>query len=133
MADSIEDLIAQAKAKYQNKPPSTVNPAPSSSDADEDAEIADLLAALQEIRQEGTTHLPEPTPSKTSLQLPLERTTEQTRQQTYEQQQQAERERKAMAWLRSLTPADEDYAWFESFAAKYASRVEAAIDFLGLR
>lgn len=38
----------------------------------------------------------------------------------------------AQTWLRALDANTSEAAWFEEFATKYNSRVEAAIDFLGL-
>jgi hypothetical protein len=38
----------------------------------------------------------------------------------------------AQTWLRTLDANTSEAAWFEEFATKYDSRVEAAIDFLGL-
>lgn len=47
-------------------------------------------------------------------------------------QQQEAIVRRAQAWLNALDPQDGNALFFERFAEKYPSRLEAAIDFLGL-
>jgi NAD-dependent DNA ligase len=121
MTDSFEELIAEARAKYLNNPHllQTGSPSPSAKDG-EDGAIDSLWAELQEIRQEmieeNTTGLPT-----------------QERQQTPEQQRQIERVEQAQKWLRSLDSQTDESAWLEEFATKYESRIEAAIDYLGLK
>jgi hypothetical protein len=119
MADSFEDLIAQAKAKYLNNPQLSSPPSPPIK-ADEEGAVDSLLAELQEIRQEMIAE------SSTGLSM-------QERQQTPEQQRQIERIKEAEKWLRSIDSHTGESAWFEEFATKYESRIEAAIDYLGLR
>lgn len=58
---------------------------------------------------------------------------EQNRQAHLNRQKQAAIVRQAEAWLKDLNHQSSEAAWFEEFAAKYASRVEAAIDYLGLQ
>lgn len=61
-------------------------------------------------------------------------------QQQAEQIRHEQRQRKkrtqaiqhAEAWLKALDPRSGEAAWFEEFASKYESRVDAAIDYLGL-
>jgi hypothetical protein len=57
---------------------------------------------------------------------------EQERQATLKRQRQGAIKQRAQAWLEKLDPASGEAAWFEEFAAKYDSRVAAAIDYLGL-
>lgn len=58
---------------------------------------------------------------------------EQQRQATLKRRKQAAMARQAEEWLNKLNHQSSEAAWFEEFAAKYSSRVEAAIDYLGLR
>jgi hypothetical protein len=58
---------------------------------------------------------------------------EQQRQANLKRQKQAAIVRQAEAWLKQLNHQSSEAAWFEEFAAKYTSRVEAAIDYLGLQ
>jgi hypothetical protein len=119
MADSFEDLIAEAKAKYLNNPQLSTTVAPSAKEGEERA-IDSLLTELQEIRQE-------------MIEENLTGLPTQERQQASEQQRQRERLRQAEAWLRSIDLQTGESAWFEEFATKYESRVDAAMDYLGLR
>jgi hypothetical protein len=57
---------------------------------------------------------------------------EQQRLQQEQQQQRAALVRRAQAWLKSLDPHGGEGVWFEQFSAKYESRLEAAIDYLGV-
>lgn len=54
------------------------------------------------------------------------------RQASQQRQRRAKVVRQAQAWLDSLDHNTSEAAWFEEFATKYSSRVEAAVDFLGL-
>lgn len=64
--------------------------------------------------------------------------TQQQRQEEQQQQVMLKRQRqvaivkKAEAWLKTLDAKSSEAAWFEEFASKYASRIEAAVDYLGL-
>ena len=57
---------------------------------------------------------------------------EQRRKEQARQQQRAALVKQAEDWLKTLDPRAGEGAWFEEFAAKYTSRIEAAIDYLGL-
>jgi hypothetical protein len=56
----------------------------------------------------------------------------QEQEATFKRQQRAANMRQAEAWLKALHSQSSEAAWFEEFAAKYASRIEAAMDYLGL-
>ncbi len=58
---------------------------------------------------------------------------EQERQETLKRQRQGAINRQAQNWLNALDPASGEAAWFDEFAAKYNSRLAAAIDYLGLQ
>lgn len=47
-----------------------------------------------------------------------------------EQQKAKEKNRRAIAWLKTLDPMSSEGLWFEEFAAKYPSKVAAAVDYL---
>ncbi|MFM7425867.1 MAG: salt stress protein, Slr1339 family [Elainella sp.] len=90
------------------------------------AESADqMLADLKAIYQEQD--------QAEALRQQAALRTEQERQATLKRQQQGAIKRQAQDWLENLDTASGEAAWFEEFAAKYASRMEAAIDYLGLR
>lgn len=64
---------------------------------------------------------------------------EQCRQEALRRQQAEQRRQRSIAvmqqaeeWLKRLDPYSGEASWFEEFAAKYESRLEAAIDYLGL-
>jgi len=55
---------------------------------------------------------------------------EQQRQAQAQQARRAALTRTAQDWLRSLDPLSTEGLWFNQFAEQYASRLEAAIDYL---
>lgn len=57
---------------------------------------------------------------------------EQRRQAELKRQKQKAALQQAEEWLKRLDPRSGEAAWFEEFAAKYDSKLEAAIDYLGL-
>ena len=57
---------------------------------------------------------------------------EQRRQAELKRQKQKAVLEQAEEWLKRLDPRSGEAAWFEEFAAKYESKLEAAIDYLGL-
>ncbi|HEY9658279.1 MAG TPA: hypothetical protein V6C65_07495, partial [Allocoleopsis sp.] len=57
---------------------------------------------------------------------------EQQRREKRKRQQRIAAIKPAEDWLKKLDPRSGEAVWFEEFAAKYQSRVEAAIDYLGL-
>ncbi|NJO40457.1 MAG: DUF1682 domain-containing protein [Cyanobacteria bacterium CRU_2_1] len=57
---------------------------------------------------------------------------EQRRQEELKRQRRAALEKHAEEWLKKLDPRSGEAAWFEEFATKYPSRLEAAIDYLGV-
>lgn len=84
----------------------------------------DLLTEIKAIYQEYDR--------AEDLRTQQQRQEEQRRQAMLERQRQAVIVKKAEAWLKTLDAKSSEAAWFEEFASKYASRVEAAIDYLGL-
>lgn len=57
---------------------------------------------------------------------------EQLRQAELKRQKQIAAAKQAEEWLKRLNPRSGEAAWFEEFATKYESKLEAAIDYLGL-
>jgi len=57
---------------------------------------------------------------------------EQRRQAELQRQKRRAALQQAEEWLKRLDPRSGEAIWFEEFAAKYESRLEAAIDYLGL-
>lgn len=57
---------------------------------------------------------------------------EQLRQEQLKQKKRTQAIKQAEAWLKTLDPRSGEAVWFEEFASKYESRVDAAIDYLGL-
>lgn len=102
--------------------PSLAGPSPEPFKAESaDRMLADLKALYQEQDQ-----------AEAARQQEMIRA-EQERQATVQRQRQGTINRQAQDWLKNLDRASGEAAWFEEFAAKYTSRLEAAIDYLGLR
>lgn len=55
---------------------------------------------------------------------------EQLRQERIKQQQRQALTKEAQEWLKKLNPHSEEGLWFEEFAYDYPSKLEAAIDYL---
>lgn len=67
-----------------------------------------------------------------ALEQQKQRAAAKHRQEQAQQQQRAALKQQAEEWLKNLDPRGGEGAWFEEFAAKYSSRIDAAIDYLGL-
>jgi hypothetical protein len=126
LAELNGDTVAKANAKPASAQPSSsnnptsanrANPLnsckPVSQAASANAETENLLADLKAIYAEQDR-------------------AEQQRRATFKRQKQAANIRQAEAWLKTLDTQSTEAAWFEEFAAKYTSKVEAAMDYLGL-
>lgn len=152
--ESIDDLLAQLKAEYQekdfgsnqkkqppvqeeevNSPPPVssayqAQPAQShfSTSADESL-LAQVRAEFEE--QERTEKLKRQQKLKEE-QIQQE---QQLREKQLQQEQRRQRKREALAqeaaeWLKNLSPRSEEGRWFEEFSYSYPSKLEAAIDYL---
>ena len=152
--ESIDDLLAQLKAEYQEKelgiqpkqqpllqeeelssasPISSTSQSPSSqnnflSSADETL-LAEVRAEFEE--KERTEKL-----QKQQQQQEEQRIKEQQQREEQlraEQRRQRKREalkQEATEWLKNLNPRSEEGRWFEEFSYSYPSKLEAAIDYL---
>lgn len=102
-----------------------VNPATTPAQVAQDPSTDRLLADIQAVYAEQ---------DQTEVEQQQQRLrAEQQRQAAIKRQKRAAMVRQAENWLKTLNHQSSEAAWFEEFAAKYASRVEAAIDYLGLR
>jgi len=120
--DSIEQLLAQVKAQYGGATPPPASPAPPTRSRSPQDPIESLLAevkgqyetqdaAVQEVQRQ---------------QLAAE----QQRQAQLQQARRAAVSRTAETWLKNLDPLSTEGLWFNQFAEKYTSKLEAAIDYL---
>lgn len=152
--ESIDDLLAQVKAEYQEKdlglqpkktplfdeeefkPPLPVapiyqtQPSPQNwiSPAEESL-LAQVKAGFEE--QERAEEL------KKQQQLREEqlRKEQQLREEQLREEQRRQRKREALTqeateWLKKLSPRSEEGLWFEEFSYSYPSKLDAAIDYL---
>ncbi|MCT7949191.1 hypothetical protein NG798_05270 [Ancylothrix sp. C2] len=132
--ESIDDLLAELKAEYQpEKPPALPKQAqkpvipqiptvPVKTSAGKPSQT-DFL--LQQIKAEY-----EEQEKAEELKKQEEIKQEQIKQQQLIAQQKKGLKKPAEEWLKKLDPLSEEGLWFEEFAYKYPSKLEAAIDYL---
>jgi multidrug efflux pump subunit AcrA (membrane-fusion protein) len=152
--ESIDDLLAQVKAEYQEQNPGVKpNPQPLVPEEEvqspppifptyqsqsalkntvslaEDSLLAEVRAEFEE--QQRTEEL------KRQQQLQAEqlRQEQQLRAEQLRAEQRRKRRREALTreateWLKKLNPRSEEGLWFEEFSYSYPSKLEAAIDYL---
>ncbi len=132
--ESIDDLLAELKAEYQpEKPPAlpkqpqkpVIPPIPTvpvKTSADKPSQT-DFL--LQQIKAEY-----EQQEKLEKLKKQEEVKQEQIKQQQILAQQKEAFTKQAEEWLKKLDTLSEEGLWFEEFAYKYPSKLEAAIDYL---
>ncbi len=151
--ESIDDLLAQVKAEYQEKESGLKpqkqpllneeefkSPPPASStylqstpgqclSAAEENLLADVRAEFEE--KERAEEL------KRQQQLREEQLCkeQQLREAQLREEQRRQRKREALTqeatdWLKKLNPRSEEGRWFEEFSYSYPSKLEAAIDYL---
>lgn len=65
------------------------------------------------------------------LQQQRQQEADRQQQQRLAQQRRLQQEQRAANWLKQLDHRSDEAAWFEAFAANYATPLEAAIDYLG--
>ena len=154
---SIDDLLAQIQGQSppsspssqpsasHSQPfpvsPSSVSPAPPSSqgDAPQMEAFASADTEAQRLPKSSTDHMLDQLKAHYEEQARIEELKRQDQLRAEQRRQEALRQKKRAAvtqqaedWLKKLDPRSGEAAWFEEFAAKYHSRVEAAIDYLGL-
>lgn len=152
--ESIDDLLAQVKAEYQEqeqglKPqktplfkeeefkspvptPPTYQPQPSSQNWVSPAEeslLAQVKAEFEEQRQAEELKRQEQLREE-QLRKEQQLREEQLKAQQREQRKRAALTQEATEWLKNLNPRSEEGLWFEEFSYSYSSKLEAAIDYL---
>ncbi len=127
--DSIDKLLAELQAEYQQQsneqPKQSTNTAtpnihqPSS----KSASLIDKL--LEEVK---TDFEEQDQAEKLRIQQELEQ--EKIRQEEIQAKQREALKQQAKDWLAKLDPFSPEGLWFERFAERYSSKLEAAIDYL---
>lgn len=132
--ESIDDLLAELKAEYQpEKPPAlpkqTQKPVipqiPTLPVKTSTGKPSQTDFLLQQIKAEY-----EEQEKAEKLKKEEELKQEQIKQQQILAQQKQAFKKQAEEWLKNLDPLSEEGLWFEEFAYKYPSKLEAAIDYL---
>ncbi|MBE9034027.1 salt stress protein, Slr1339 family [aff. Roholtiella sp. LEGE 12411] len=129
--DSIDDLLAQLKAEYEEIQPKQQQPKSNSAKSFKsfiqpstkspslvDNILAEIKAdfAVQEAAEE--------------LKRQQELEQEQIRQEQLKAKQIETLRAQAKEWLAKLDPFSSEGLWFERFAERYSSKLEAAIEYL---
>lgn len=153
-SDSIDDLLAQVKAEYQEqeqakqpkkqplfhedefKSPPPISPVyqpqplPQTrlSSADEGL-LAELKAEFEEKEQAEELNKQQQLREE-QLRKEQQLQEEQSRIQQREQRRREALRQEAAEWLKKLDPHSEEGLWFEEFSYSYSSKLEAAIDYL---
>ena len=152
--ESIDDLLAQIKAEYQEKEqgkqskkqplfqeeeftsPPPVPPFFQSKSTEQnwvspadDSLLAQIKAEFEEQQQA------EELKKQQQLREEQLRKEQQLREEQLRVQQREQRRREALTqeateWLKKLNPRSEEGLWFEEFSYSYSSKLEAAIDYL---
>ncbi|MDJ0800418.1 MAG: hypothetical protein QNJ51_27030 [Calothrix sp. MO_167.B12] len=125
--DAIDKLLNELKAEYEQSQAKSVVPQqsqtkPSIPSASSGDRIARLLSEVkadfeqQDLAQE--------------LQRQQELEQERIKQAQLKAKQLAALQKQAQDWLEKLDPFSPEGLWFERFAEKYSSKLEAAVDYL---
>ena len=152
--ESIDDLLAQVKAEYQEqaqgkpaqkqplfqeeefKPsvpvPPTYQPQSSAQNWISPAEESLLAQVKAEFEEQQRAEELKKQQQHTEEQLRKE---QQLREEQLRVEQRRQRRREALTqeateWLKNLKPRSEEGLWFEEFSYSYPSKLEAAIDYL---
>lgn len=125
--DSIDKLLAELKAEYQELKPEQQQPKPISAkpmsvQGKSESLIDSLLAEVKaDFEQKGLAE-------KFQRQQELEQ--ERIRQEQLKAKTLDELKKQAKDWLAKLDPLSSEGLWFERFAQGYPSNLEAAIEYL---
>lgn len=124
--DSIDDLLAQVKAEYDQpgvqQPQQKIQTENFEQRRQSTSQIDSLLAQVKADYQQ---HDQVEELKKQQQFQEDQRQEEQIKQQEFEAVK-----IKAIAWLKKLDPLSSEGIWFENFAKKYSSKLAAAIDYL---
>ncbi|MEQ9480763.1 salt stress protein, Slr1339 family [Coleofasciculus sp. F4-SAH-05] len=143
MAESLDDLLDQIKAEYQDKdkgkplekkplldeddlksPPTNssmyqpISSSPSSRSPAEDSMLSELKAEFEEKECEA------------QRKRQQQQQKEELKAKQREQRKREALKQQAQEWLNNLKPHSEEGLWFEEFAYSYSSKLEAAMDYL---
>lgn len=125
--DSIDKLLAELKAEYQELKPQQQQPKPISAkpmsvQGKSESLIDSLLAEVKaDFEQKDLAE-------KFQRQQELEQ--ERIRQEQLKAKKLDELKKQANLWLAKLDPLSSEGLWFERFAQGYPSKLEAAIEYL---
>ena len=123
--DSIDDLLAQVKAEYDQpaiQQPQQKIQKQQFERAQSTSPIDSLLAQVKTDYQQQD--------QAEELQRQQQFQEEQSKQEQIKQHEFEAVKIKAIAWLKKLDPLSSEGIWFENFARKYPSKLAAAIDYL---
>jgi hypothetical protein len=141
--ESLDDLLSQIKAEYTEQPSKSVA---NSSPLIEEYNRQPQPNSSQYSYTPRQSNIPDFTPENSLLaELKSEfaqaekeeqlRKEEQIKAEKLKQEQLQKERRQGLAkqaekWLKQLDPHSQEGLWFEEFAYKYSSKLEAAIDYL---
>jgi myo-inositol-1-phosphate synthase len=152
--ESIDDLLAQVKAEYQEKElglqpkkqplfqEEDLNSAPPVSSTYQSQPLQQNVLSsaeeslLAEVKSEFEAQdIAEELRQREQLKEEQRRKEQQLREEQLKAQQREKRKREALTreateWLKNLNPHSEEGLWFEEFSYAYPSKLEAAIDYL---
>lgn len=125
--DSIDKLLAELKAEYQEQKPQQQQPKPISAKSMSMQRKSELLidSLLAEVKADF-----EQKDLAEKLQIQQEQEQERIRQEQLKAKKLEELKKQANLWLAKLDPLSSEGLWFERFAEGYPSKLEAAIEYL---
>ena len=125
--DSMDKLLAELKAEYQQQKPQQQQPKPISAkpmsmQRKSESLIDSLLAEVKaDFEQKDLAE---------KLQIQQEQEQERIRQEQLKAKKLEELKKQANLWLAKLDPLSSEGLWFERFSEGYPSKLEAAIEYL---
>ena len=125
--DSIDKLLAELKAEYEEQKPQQQQPKPISAkpmsmQRKSESLIDSLLAEVKaDFEQKDLAE---------KLQRQQEQEQERIRQEQLKAKKLEELKKQAKDWLAKLDPFSSEGLWFERFAEGYPSKLDAAIEYL---
>lgn len=152
--ESIDDLLAEVKAEYQEqeqgkqpkkqsfleveefKSPRAVSSTPQSQPLQQHWISPAEERLLSQVKAEfEAEEIAEGLRQQQQLKEEQQRKEQQLREEQLRAQQKEQRKREALTleareWLEKLNPRSEEGLWFEEFSYSYPSKLEAAIDYL---
>lgn len=124
--DSIDDLLAEVKAKYK-EPAVDLKLPRQTEEFKQPQSTSSIDSLLEQVKADY-----EQQDQAENLKIKQKLQVEEHRQQQLQQQQLAALNQRAIAWLKNLDPLSSEGIWFENFSQKYSSKLAAAIDYLQL-